>query len=236
MPISQELKNRIEAVKAKRPRIFLDHICQHGFVTTEELRDLYGYNHPPRAARDAREQGFEIETFSIKGSDNRNMAAYRFPETTDGDQRKVRGRRAFRKSVKQHLTARDGEVCAVCGAQFPGRALQIDHRVPYEIQGDAVGEPSPEGLMLVCGSCNRAKSWSCEACENWKHLKSAATCETCFWGSPAAYTHVAMVDRRILTLVWDGSEVETYDRLKAIAIGKDMDLASYVKSVIRRRS
>ena len=30
---------------------------QYGFVTTEQLKEIYGYNHPPRAARDVRELG-----------------------------------------------------------------------------------------------------------------------------------------------------------------------------------
>lgn len=48
---------RCEAVTAKRPRTVIDHILTHGYVTTEELKEQYGYNHPPRAARDVREQG-----------------------------------------------------------------------------------------------------------------------------------------------------------------------------------
>ena len=44
-----------EQVTAKRPRTVIDHILKHGQVTTAELRDLYGYDHPPRAARDVRE-------------------------------------------------------------------------------------------------------------------------------------------------------------------------------------
>lgn len=44
-------------VTAKRPRTVIDHILKHGYVTTEELKEQYGYDHPPRAARDVREQG-----------------------------------------------------------------------------------------------------------------------------------------------------------------------------------
>lgn len=46
---------RCRAVKAKRPRTVIEHILEHGYITTEELRTRYGYNHPPRAARDVRE-------------------------------------------------------------------------------------------------------------------------------------------------------------------------------------
>ena len=59
----------IENVQQKRARTVLDHILEHGHVTTEELKDLYGYNHPPRAARDVREQGIPLETFRVAGTD-----------------------------------------------------------------------------------------------------------------------------------------------------------------------
>lgn len=73
------------SVTAKRPKAVIDHILQHGFITTEELKKTYGYNHPPRAARDVRENGIPLETFRVTGSDGRKIAAYRF-----GDVSKVR--------------------------------------------------------------------------------------------------------------------------------------------------
>jgi hypothetical protein len=52
------------------------------------------------------------------------------------------------------------------------RLLQIDHRIPYEVGGDGdESELNPEEFMLLSGSANRAKSWSCEHCENWNTLK-----------------------------------------------------------------
>ena len=43
------------------------------------------------------------------------------------------------------------------------RVLQIDHRVPYEVGGDDKSETlNPDDFMLLSGSANRAKSWSCE--------------------------------------------------------------------------
>ncbi|HNU03736.1 MAG TPA: HNH endonuclease, partial [Anaerolineae bacterium] len=72
-----ELIARCRAVTAKRPRTVIDHILTHGHITTEELKELYGYNHPPRAARDVREQGIPLETFRVTGSDGRKIGAYR---------------------------------------------------------------------------------------------------------------------------------------------------------------
>ncbi|WP_369334486.1 helix-turn-helix domain-containing protein [Candidatus Thiosymbion oneisti] len=54
----------LESVEAKRPKTVIDHILKHGQITTEELKDTYGYNHPPRATRDVREQGIPIKTLS----------------------------------------------------------------------------------------------------------------------------------------------------------------------------
>ena len=44
------------------------YILKHGHITTEELEETYGYDHPPRAARDVREQGIPLETFILKGA------------------------------------------------------------------------------------------------------------------------------------------------------------------------
>ena len=43
------------SVTGKRPKTVIDHILKRGHITTEELKNKYGYDHPPRAARDVRE-------------------------------------------------------------------------------------------------------------------------------------------------------------------------------------
>lgn len=68
--LPDEFIERCRAVTAKRPRIVIEHILTHGYITTEELKEQYGYNHPPRAARDVREQGIPLETFRVTGSDD----------------------------------------------------------------------------------------------------------------------------------------------------------------------
>ena len=68
---------KLRSVTAKRPKTVIYHILKNGFVTTEELKDL-GYAHAPRAARDVRELGIPLETFRVKGSDGKSIAAYRF--------------------------------------------------------------------------------------------------------------------------------------------------------------
>jgi len=90
---------KCKKVRAKRPRTVIDHILKHGYLTTQELKDKYGYNHPPRAARDVREQGIPLETFRIEGSDGRKIGAYRFGDPAMARFSKLQGRTAFSKQL-----------------------------------------------------------------------------------------------------------------------------------------
>jgi len=90
-------------VTAKRPRTVIDHIIQHGFVTTEELKEQHGYNHPPRAVRDVREHGIPLETFRVTDSDGRKIAAYRFGSFEQAAARKLSGRTVLSKKLKEVL-------------------------------------------------------------------------------------------------------------------------------------
>ncbi len=69
-----------QSIATKRPKTVIDHILAHGSITTEELKVIYGYSHPPRAIRDVREHGISITTFRVTGSDGRKIAAYRFSD------------------------------------------------------------------------------------------------------------------------------------------------------------
>ena len=84
--LSASFLKKLKSVTAKRPKTVIDHILKHGSVTTEQLSDLYGYDHAPRAARDVRELGIPLETFRVESKSGRKIAAYRF-----GDPSKVRG-------------------------------------------------------------------------------------------------------------------------------------------------
>lgn len=221
-------------VTAKRPRTVIDHILKHGYITTQELRDKYGYNHPPRAARDVREQGIPLETFRVLGSDGRKIGAYRFGDPRKARFSRVRGRTAFSKELKAKLIEKDGPRCAIYLEEFPERELQIDHRVPFEVAGDdADAEEKPSDFMLLSGSANRAKSWSCEHCVNWVELKKKSICRKCYWAYPEKYKHVAMRPVRRLDIMWSGQDVIIYDELKRRTEALQKDMPSYVKDVIR---
>ena len=182
--LPQEFLERLKTVSAKRPKTVIDHILKHGHITTEELSDKYGYNHPPRAARDVREQGIPLETFRVTGKHGRKIGAYRFGDPGKTKSAKLGGRRTWPKDFKETLLESHGSRCGVCFTNYESRYLQIDHRIPYEVGGESAGDPETPRFMLLCGSCNRAKSWSCEHCENWTTERSPEICQTCYWASP----------------------------------------------------
>jgi len=227
---------KLKSVNAKRPKTVIDHILEHGFVTTEELSQLYGYDHAPRAARDVRELGIPLETFLVKGKRGRIIAAYRF-----GDLSKIRdgisgGRKVWPKEFKSDLVSANGERCAGCFTTFEERYLQIDHCVPYEVGGNPEGELNIADYMLLCGSCNRAKSWSCEHCRNWKTDHLIDICKSCYWGNPEDYKHVALRLIRRLDITWTEDEVAEYDRLVKLSKHAEKDFPDFVKECLRRVS
>ena len=142
----------MRSVSARRPRTVIDHILEHGQITTEELRDIYGYNHPPRAIRDVREHGIPIETFRVLGSDGRRIAAYRFGDPSEQRAAQLSGRTAFSAALKRSLIERYGARCNLYLVTLPENELQIDHRVPFEISGDAGLSAIP---VNTCSSVRR---------------------------------------------------------------------------------
>lgn len=224
---------RLRAVEGKRPKTVIEHILEHGHITTEELQNLYGYEHPPRAARDVRELGVPLETFRTKNAQGRTIAAYRFGDLSRA--RKLGGRHAFAREFKRALVEAANSRCSICFARYEDRYLQVDHRVPYEVLGEPE-EPAnqPDAYMLLCASCNRAKSWSCEHCVNWLEEKSPAICQACYWAFPDSYKHIALRNVGRVDVVWSDKEVETYDRLRQRAATLDVPFPEYVKRVLRK--
>ena len=150
----------LKSIKAKRPKTVIEHILKHGHITTQELKDRYGYNHPPRAVRDVREQGVPIITFRVVGSDGRKIAAYKLGDPQKVTFKKFGGRTAFSKDLKDNLIKKYGSKCFIYFEEMDERLLQIDHRIPYEVAGDTK-DSNLHNFMLLSVSANRAKSWSC---------------------------------------------------------------------------
>lgn len=203
----------LESVTAKRPRTVIQHILKHGYITSQELKDIYGYNHPPRAIRDVREYGIPIVTYCSTGSDGRKIAAYKFgdPGEAKNPLSKSSGRTVLSKALKQALIERYGPVCFIYLEKMDEAALQVDHRVPYEIGGEH-NEDEIEYFMLLSPSANRAKSWTCEHCENWER-KDTSFCLRCFWAYPEDYDHVAGRFEKIVSVIFSGDEIEDYHKL-----------------------
>jgi hypothetical protein len=231
---NKEIKRLLGQISNKRARIVIEHILAHGHVTTEELETKYGYNHPPRAARDVRESGIPLETFRVKDSTGRTIAAYRFGDVTQVRTGRLQGRQTFPKNFKDALYEKQGGKCAVCSGRFEERYLQVDHRVPYEVAGDTQEEMNPEHFMLVCGSCNRAKSWSCEHCENGLNEKSPNVCLKCYWANPDNYVHIALREIRRADIVWEQDEVQVYEKLKQQAQEHQVPLPEFVKKAVKK--
>jgi hypothetical protein len=225
---------RLKTITAKRAKTVIDHILKHGHITTEELKEHYGYDHPPRAARDVREQGIPLETFRISGNQGKSIAAYRFADPSKIRSGTLSGRKVFSKDFKNLLLDKMGSKCSICLTVYEARYLQVDHCVPYEVGGEGGGENAPEEFQLICGSCNRAKSWSCEHCTNWVADKKPKVCHQCYWANPNTYNHVAMRDIRRLDVVWTGQEILDYEKIKKIAKKAREPLPNFVKKALRR--
>jgi hypothetical protein len=221
-----------QSVTAKRPKTVIDHILKYGFITTEDLKERYGYNHPPRAARDVREHGIPLQTFQATGGDGRKIAAYKFGDVTKARFSRFSGRTGLSKQIKEELTKRYGCKCFIYLEEVDARELQIDHRVPFEVDGEP--ELEPESFMLLCGSANRAKSWSCEHCENWNNIKEKSICLSCYWAYPENYTHIAMRQVRRIDLMWEGEDIEIYERLRHHATNLGKEIPEFIKEIIER--
>ncbi len=230
----KEFLELCRSVTGKRARTVIDHILKHGQISTEELKTKYGYNHPPRAARDVKEHGIPLERVTVVGSDGRKIAAYRFADPSKVKFRRLAGRTGLSKQIKQALIQKYGCQCFIYLEELPEAQLQIDHRVPYEVAGDVGGQSSPDDFMLLSGSANRAKSWSCEHCENWRNLKKREVCLSCYWAYPEEYSHIAMQPVRRVDLLWQGEEVAQYDQLKKDARTAGMPIPQFVKDIIER--
>ena len=234
MKLSKDDLSKLNSITGKRPSTVIQHIIKNGFITTEELTNDDGYEHPPRAARDVRERGVNLVTYNVKSSDGRTIAAYKFgdPVFIDNKVSKVAGRTALSNALKKALVDKFGAICFVYLQPMDERLLQIDHRIPYEIGGEQ--DDNIDCYMLLSPSANRAKSWTCEHCPNWTQ-KDIDFCSNCFWAHPENYSHIAGKEERQIIITFTDNEIEDYNRLielvgqeRAESTIKDL-ITNYVK-------
>jgi hypothetical protein len=225
--LPREILKRISKVTNKRARLVLDTIARRGAITTEELKRA-GYDHPPRAARDVRELGFRLITTRVKGSTGRLIAAYSLDVSAAVEERKS-GRVQLPKRERDAIIAAAGGKCQICGATHD---LQVDHRVPYEVAGESLGG-KPDTYLVLDGSCNRRKSWTCEHCENFAGLRQVNLCQTCYWANPTEHSHVALQPIRRLDVVWQKDEAVAFDAFIRECKREGKDPIAKLKEFIR---
>lgn len=226
----KEFLDLLQSVTAKRPRTVIQHILEHGFITSEELQETYGYNHPPRAVRDVRECGIPLETYRVTGTDGRSIAAYKFGSLADAKNNLSRsaGRTVLSRALKRALIDKYGSKCFVYLESMDESVLQVDHRIPYEIGGEH-DETDIDYYMLLSPSANRTKSWTCEHCENWNR-KDSSFCLRCFWAHPENYDHIAGKHERVISLVYTDEEIEDYCKL--IELSGEENAQEFIKQII----
>lgn len=168
--LPKEFLEKMRSVKAKRAKIVIDHILKHGHVTTEELKEIYGYDHPPRAARDVRELGIPLDTVPVQGKNSRKIAAYRFGNPAQIRRQTHAGRKAFPKAFKNshRRQTRRHRVTQVreSGDSRPNKEREAEKRsvTPWNGIGMDIGD-RPLGPPVGAARVTRGGSWILEAAE-----------------------------------------------------------------------
>ena len=233
--VDPRIRDLAEEITAKRPRTVIDHLFEFGSINTEELQELYGYTHPPRAIRDVREAGIPIESRRVVSPrTGRRITEYRFGHPDEVVHGRHAGRRALPASLKASLIEEFGEVDRLTGQRVSARMLQMDHRVPYEIAGDPKFPFDTSDFMLLDASTQRSKSTACAECPNMISERSVSTCLSCYWANPDDHQHVATSPVRRVDVVWHADEVADHDALVAISRDRGVSVPAMIKSVVRR--
>ncbi len=111
--------------------------------------------------------------------------------------------------------------------------LQIDHRVPFEINGEP-RDFNIGNFMLLSNSANRTKSWNCENCINFKKLREREICLSCYWAYPENYSHIAMNEIRRVDLIWKNDEIKIYNKIKQNAEKSGKEIQELIKKILEK--
>ena len=239
LPLMESVEDYVKKVilgnhLSKRGQIVVHKILENGSVTTPELEEL-GYNHPPRAIRDVREAGIPLITTTISDG-SRRFGKYTFGKSEDIKEHMLGGRVTFPKSFKKKLLEIQGNRCAICDQQFDDKYLQIDHRVPYEYNGDSK-KLDIQDYMLLCAECNKKKDRATKTGCSKTCFKThdLSIIRSCFWASPENYTHICMQPIRRLDITWLGKQDTIfYDNLRKKAVSQNISLQELVKNILSK--
>lgn len=237
-PLIRAFVEKILATKgaaSKRARLVLQMLLDRGSVSTDEINEQ-GYGHPPRAIGDIRDAGVPIITGdAVSPKSGQRIAVYSFGAAADIQEGRIGGRSALPKAFKKALIDRYGSMDCITRARLSERVLQIDHRIPYRIAGDAgLKDHDVEAYMLLDGSSQRAKSWSCENCPNMKPpARDPAVCSRCYWAFPEDYDHIATEQIRRTEVAWQGADITVHDRLQTEAKKSGVTVADLLRQLAR---
>lgn len=215
----------------KRPKTVVEHIIQHGEISTYEIENKYGYNHGPRAIRDVKELGIPIKKKMIKNENTgRKMAVYSFGDFKDLRNDLLKGRKNFPQKFKDNLFNHYNYKCGICNGSYTSRDLQVDHRIPYEVTGDQDNAftLNIDDYMPLCPSDNRKKSFTCENCTNWNNERNPNICKTCYWAYPENYNHIATNYERRVEMVFQDNDINLYESLKREARIAEEEMEDYI--------
>lgn len=226
----QEFLDLLASVKGKRARTVIDHILKHGSITTTDLKDTYGYDHPPRAIRDVKEAGIPVVK-TMETCDGVRRARYTFGNPDDAGKFSHRtGRSRIEVAVKNRLVDLYGEIDFLYLTPVPKNELQVDHRIPYEINGDGDEDEGDNRFMLLSASANRLKSHACENCPNWTK-RDPQMCRECFWAYPEHYSHIGGKPERIAMVVLKSDEdIAKWDKIRK-EIGDEGAIAFLIDAI-----
>jgi hypothetical protein len=65
-------------------------------------------------------------------------------------------------------------------------------------------------------------------------VKDKSICLSCYWAYPESYEHIAMRQVRRIDLLWEGDDIEIYERLKQRAVSVEKELPEFVKEICQR--
>ncbi len=229
----QHLATKPNSRAAKAIRAILD----KGSVTTADLAVL-GYDHPPRAAQDVKDATLPLIMKMVRRADGKRMASYRFPTEAEAVAgRALRsGRLNVRPMFRRELMKHYGSADTITGAKLPATMLTVDHRVPFQVSGDAgLEDEDISQFMLLDRSMQSVKAWTCRHCPNvTTGLLDPEVCGRCFWAYPESYDHVATVEVRRTDIVWQGSDIPLHDRLQERAKNEGVTVAELLKQLARQ--
>lgn len=210
-----------------------DYLIENSYITTEIIKN-WGYEHPPRAIKDLTDSGINLIRSFITNEAGRRIARYTLsdPRALPNTNR----RQNVPKALKNNIYNAQQGCCALCNGKFEPHELQADHKVPYLVQPDNGSAKSESDYMLLCGSCNRSKSWSCEHCTNGNLIKVVDTCIKCYWYNPLDCLHVALQQFRRADIIWQGdSEIKSHTMMVREAAKEKTNLPSYIKKMLAKK-